>query len=97
MPQDTSKSFELWVRAAELGSVDACNSLANSYHHGRGVVRDEKKTTHYLQLATMGGHLIARYNLGWDEEDAGNMNRVVTHYMLAAGSGFDQAIEKIKD
>jgi len=97
LPQDTNKSFELWVRAAELGSVDACNSVANSYHHGRGVGKDKKKENHYRQLAANGGHPIARYNLGWVEEDAGNMNRAVKHYMLAAGGGFDQAMAKIKE
>eukprot|EP00571_Detonula_confervacea_P003628 CAMPEP_0172315722 /NCGR_PEP_ID=MMETSP1058-20130122/26073_1 /TAXON_ID=83371 /ORGANISM="Detonula confervacea, Strain CCMP 353" /LENGTH=311 /DNA_ID=CAMNT_0013029869 /DNA_START=102 /DNA_END=1037 /DNA_ORIENTATION=- len=96
LPQDTKKSFELWVRATELGSVEAYNSLSNSYLQGRGVERDVKKAKHYMQLAAMGGQPIARYNLGYLDERAGKMNRAVKHYVIAARIGFDKAMEEIQ-
>ncbi|KAL7540494.1 hypothetical protein ACHAXR_013442 [Thalassiosira sp. AJA248-18] len=95
LPQDTKKSFELWVRATELGSVDAANSLSLSYMHGRGVDRDFGKAKHYMQVAAMGGHPGARYNLGHFEEESGNMERALKHYMIAARSGLDQAMKKL--
>ena len=55
LPRDTTKARELYHRAGELGLAKAYFNIGNTYHHGRGVERDEKKTNHYYELAAMGG------------------------------------------
>lgn len=55
---------------------------------------DEGKARHYKQIAAMGGHPIARYNLGYDAEAAGNMDRA--NYMISARRGFTPSMENIK-
>ena len=39
----------------------------------------------------------ARYNLGLDEEDAGNMNRAIKHYMITARGGYKMSLKRIQE
>ena len=63
---------------------------------GNGVERDTKKKYYYWELAAMGGHAVARHNLGDKEARAGNMNRALKHIMIAAGFGYTRSLEHIK-
>ena len=96
LPQDHAKALELWHRAAELGNATSYYSIGVAYYDGNGVERDEKKAMHYWELAAMGGHVDARHNLGVFEGRAGNMDRALKHYMIAAGCGYTDSLEKIK-
>ena len=45
----------------------------------------------------MGGDVDARHNLGISEGlRAGNMDRALNHFMIAAGSGYSDSLENIK-
>ena len=44
----------------------------------------------------MGGHAVARHNLGVKEARVGNMNRALNHIMIAAGVGYTRSLEHIK-
>ena len=96
LPQDHAKALELWHQAAELGNASSYYSIGNSYLQGNGVERDEKKANHCYELAAMGGHVNSRYNLGVLEKRAGNMDRALKHYMIAAGFGHTGSLEIIK-
>ena len=96
VPQDHTKALELWHQAAKLGNAKSYYSIGNSYYRGNGVERDEKKAWHYYELAAMGGHATARYNLGALEVQAGNMDRVIKHHMIAAGCGYTVSLDLIK-
>ena len=96
LPQDHAKALELWHRAAELGEATAYNNIGNAYLNGTGVERDEKKAVHYWELAAMGGNVKARHNLGIFEWRAGNMERALKHFMIAAGFGYTRSLEKIR-
>ena len=39
---------------------------------GNGVARDTKKKYYYWELAAVGGHAVARHNIGVKEARAGN-------------------------
>ena len=43
------------------------------------------------------GNVDARNNLGNLEYRAGNMNRAVKHFMIAAGAGHDKSLKKIRE
>ena len=96
LPQDRAKALELWRRAAELGSAKSYCSIAGAYLNGDGVERDEKKAVHYMELAAMRGHLVARHNHGVFEWRAGNSDRALKHFMIAAGCGDNDSLENIK-
>ena len=95
-PQDYDKAFELFVRAGELGHAKAYCDVGCAYDSGEGVERDEKKANNYYKLAAIGGNEVARYNLGLNEEKAGNMNRALKHYMIAAEGGDDISLKRIQ-
>ena len=96
-PQDYDMAFELFVRAGDLGHAKAYNSIGCAYDNGHGIEKDEKKATHYYKLAAIGGDVYARHNLGIKEEDEGNMNRALKHYMIAAGGGLDNSLKEIQE
>jgi tetratricopeptide (TPR) repeat protein len=96
LPQDYNKAVELWLRAGELGCVEAYCNVGNAYYTGRGVESDAKKANHYWELAAMRGVVDARYNLGVNEERAGNYDRAVKHFMISAIAGDDDSLEKIR-
>ena len=93
---DYKKALELWHRAGELGYTRAYCNIGYAYDHGEGVKVDKKKAQHYYELAAMGGDERARYNLGRNEEKAGNEDRAIKHYMIAVRSGNSESLEAIK-
>jgi len=96
-PQDMDKALELFYRAGKLGYAEAYCNIGNAYYSGRGVERDEKKANHYYELSAMGGCEGARYNLGIMEENAGNTDRALKHYMIAVRDGDNDSLDRIKE
>ena len=98
LPQDHNKALELWHQAAKLGHTESYSSIGAAYHQGNGVEieRDEKKAEYYCELAAMGGDAISRHNLGVIGGRAGNLDRALKHFMIAAGCGHTNSLEKIK-
>jgi TPR repeat protein len=60
--KDTDKAFELFHRAAELGSSLAYNNLGTMYYNGEGVSKDEAKAKQYLEKAAIAGCAASRLN-----------------------------------
>ena len=95
LAQDLEKTMKLWNKAAELGSANAHFGLAKAYFEGNGVERDMKPAVHHIKLAAIGGHEKARYTLGMYEEVNGNIERAMKHLMIAARSGYDDALKEV--
>jgi len=96
LPQNMAKGLKLWHRAGELGFSRAYYNIGNAYSNGDGVERDTKKAIHYWELAAMGGHVMARHNLGCMEGRAGNTDKALKHFMIAIGGGFAASLGTIK-
>jgi len=96
-PQDHTKALQLWHRAGELGHAMAYSNIGYAYDHGRGVKVDETKANHYYELSAMMGNERARYNLGINEGQKGNIDRALKHLMIAVGGGFNLSLERIKE
>ena len=96
IPKDKKKVLELWNRAADLGLCNAHNSLAEAYYRGdHGVKEDVNKAAHHWMLAAIGGHELARHNVGALEKEKGRMDRAMKHFMMAARSGADNSLKQI--
>ena len=95
-PQDYDKALELFVRAGDLGHAKAHNNVGYAYDFGEGVEIDEKKANHYYKLAAIGGNVNSRCNLGNNEQRAGNMDKALKHYMIAAACGHNNSLKKIQ-
>jgi len=96
-PRDYTKALELYHRAVELGYSKAYNGIGYAYQYGQGVEVDIKKASHYFELAAMRGDVTARHNLGVNEENAGNIERTLRHYMIAVRGGYSNSLKKIKE
>eukprot|EP00956_Cyclotella_meneghiniana_P006912 scaffold9332_cov34-Cyclotella_meneghiniana.AAC.1 len=97
LPLDLSKVIELLQRASELESATGHYHLGLSYHNGVGVKHDKKKAVHHWQIAAMMGNMQARHNLGCAEEENGNFQRAMKHFMIAAKCGFEKSLDAVKD
>ena len=95
-PQDYSKALELYHRAVELGFTNVYCNIGYFYKTGKGVEIDTEKARHYYELAAMGGNILARHDLGLDEKKAGNIDRALKHFIIAARGGRKQAIDQVK-
>ena len=96
LQRNRTKALELWQQAGELGHADANFIIGNAYYNGRGVERDNTKADHYYELAAMRGNVSARFNLGNSEFRAGNWDRAVKHYMVAAENGHNNSVKNIR-
>ena len=56
---------------------------------------DLKKAKFHYEAAAMAGNDNARYNLGYDEYHAGNVERAVKHWKIAASSGHHKAMNNL--
>ena len=92
LPQDSTKAVELLRKARKFGY----NNLGHAYSNGDGVERDKKMARHYFELSAMEGIVMARYNLGVDEDNAGNYDRALKHYMIAVGGGYTDSVKEIQ-
>eukprot|EP00979_Chaetoceros_neogracilis_P003372 scaffold588_cov282-Chaetoceros_neogracile.AAC.11 len=95
--QDHAKALVLLHKSAKLGHNGAHNNISVYYHEGGIVEKDSRKVTYHGQLAAMAGHLKARYDLGCDEDNAGNMDRAYKHWMISANDGFFLSMKAVQE
>eukprot|EP00979_Chaetoceros_neogracilis_P001702 scaffold305_cov267-Chaetoceros_neogracile.AAC.19 len=95
--QDHAKALELYRKSAKLGYHIAHHNLSLSYLNGVIVEKDTRKATYYKQLGAMAGNVKARYNLGCDECNVGNMDRAYKHWMISANDGFDLSMKSVQE
>ena len=93
---DYNRAFQNFTKAAELGDIVAHYSLSVMYRKGGGVERDEKKEVYHLEEAAIGGHFLARYDLGCTEGENGRKERAMKHWIIAARLGHDDALGVVK-
>jgi len=96
LPLDHQRAKELYLKAGELGSAKGYYNLAISYSEGLGAEVDKKKAKHYYELAAMGGHVLARHNLGILEYQAGNVERAFKHWAIEARAGMKESLVPVK-
>jgi tetratricopeptide (TPR) repeat protein len=94
---DYKSAFEYLTKAVELGDIEAHHTLSIMYHFGEGVEKDEKKKVYHLEVAAIGGHDFARYNLGVIESTNGNHERAMKHWIIAANLGDDDSLDALKE
>ena len=48
-----------------------------------------------METAAVGGHDMARHNLGCHEGNNGNIERSVKHFIIAANQGYDKSMKAL--
>ena len=92
---DYKSAFEYYTKAAELGDASAHYNLSFMYRLGQGVEKDEKNEVYHLEVAAIGGHVLARKNLGCHEANNGRMERAVKHFTIAASMGDEESMKAL--
>jgi len=69
--------------------------MADAYAFGLVKV-DNEKAKDYYELGAMKGNPYARHNVGCMEEDAGNMERAIKHWMIALRDGYTDSLVAIQ-
>lgn len=97
LPQDSGRALELFRQALQLGYTDAHFSIGEYYFRGNEEVggKDTKKAKYHWEQAAMGGHASARHNLGVTERLAGNTERSIKHFKIAAETGYEISMNQI--
>jgi TPR repeat protein len=90
--QDQTKAMELFTRAADLGYKKAHNNLAGIFHEGGNL----KKAKFHFEAAAMAGNELARYNIGMDESNSGDMERAIKHWIIGASAGCYRSMQRLK-
>ncbi len=93
---DYEGAFENYVKATQLGDIDAHYNLSCMHRKGEGVERNEQKEVYHLEIAAIGGQPSARYNLGYYEGRNGRHERAMKHFIIASKLGHDAALNKLK-
>ena len=94
---DNRNAFKYLSKAAALGNAQAQYSLSIMYRSGMGVEMNEKKCLYHSEQAAIGGHPIARYNLGSKEKSNGKIDRAVKHWIIGATLGGDESVDAVKN
>ena len=95
--KDYFKAFEYYAKAAELGNIDSHFKLAVMYDLGLHVKMNGEKKKYHLVEAAIGGHPMARYNLGVFEWNKGDKERAVKHFVISATQGHDLSMKTLMD
>ena len=74
-----------------MGDVEAHYQLSCTYEMG-----DEVKRVYHLEKAAIGGHPLARHNLGYLDWENGRRERAIKHLIIAASLGYDESVVSLK-
>ncbi len=92
-----TSGIECWEKAAALGHMHSHYKLSVVYHNGQGAGKNLKKATYHVEQAAIGGHVLARHNLGaWELMENRNIDRAVKHFTIAAKLGLDLSLQTLK-
>ena len=66
------------------------------YRDGKGVEKGKKKEIYHAEEAAIGGHHMARHNLGCIEGNNGKFERARKHFTIAANLGYDKSLTALR-
>jgi TPR repeat protein len=97
LPKDDLKALDCFIRAVELGSPEACNDIAKSYHEGDGVAVNKERAALFHRVGVLRGDIVAHHNIGSTEYyDFGNHEIGIRHWKIAAEAGFELSLNSLK-
>lgn len=94
---DYKSAFKYWSMAADLGNNAEAHYQLSLMFAGHGVEQNETMFLHHSIAATIGGHHVARYNLGCYEKENHRMTRAVSNFLIGANLGCDDALSMLKE
>ena len=96
LDKDVMRAVELYERAAELGVKEAHYNLGVLYDEGIDVEKDTAKVIRHYEAAVVKGDVLSRNNLGCVENELGNHDLALQHFLIAAKLGSQHSLNDIK-
>jgi TPR repeat protein len=95
--KDDLKAIDCFIRAAELGSADACAHIGYGYNEGNGVSVDKERAAFFRRVGALRGSIGARHKIGCCEYESGNHEIGIRHWKIAAEAGYQDSLNRLKD
>ncbi|EJK54003.1 hypothetical protein THAOC_26451 [Thalassiosira oceanica] len=95
LQKDVPRAIELWTEAANYGDLTAQFVLGTMYLTGVGVDQDSDISILLWQHSAIDGHPASRFELGHYENDNGNHELAVQHWIISAKLGYEESLEMI--
>ena len=101
--KDYLRAKEWYEKSIENGNRWGMCNLANIYHNGYGVERNQEKAFRLFYLDALMGNDVDQYNTGlyyqygWLGHDSLNLEKAKHWYQLAASQGYEMAKKKLED
>ena len=96
-PPDDLKALDYYIRAAELGSAEACTCIGVSYDEGKGVAINMDRAAFFYRMGALRGHIVARNNIAYSEyNNLGNHEIGIRHWKIAAEAGCQHSLDALK-
>ena len=92
LQQDRTKATELYVKAANLGSIKAHFYLGGVYQEGG----DLNMAKFHWEVAAIAGHELARDNLGIMDYNSGKYEQAAKQWKIAASAGHHKAMYNLR-
>jgi len=97
-PKNDLKALDCYIRAAELGSPEACTTIGTSYREGCGVAANKERSALFERIGALGGDIVAHYNIGCTEyDDFCNHEIGIRHWKIAAEAGDQDSLNALRN
>jgi TPR repeat protein len=94
--KDDLRALDCWIRAVELGSPAACTGIGQHFYESR-VAADKERAALFERIGALRGDIIARYNIGCTEYNAGNHEIGIRHWKIAAEAGLQESLNALRN
>ena len=94
--QNIMKALELYSCAVQLGSIEAHNKIGILYSDGKHLPKDPKKSIYHFQQGAVKGCEYARYHIGLEEANMGNIDRAIKHWVIGASIGHKVSLDNVE-
>ena len=95
--KDINKAWKYLIKAMELGSIAAINTMGNCYLNGKNpecIINEAKALDYYLKASNY-SYSYAYNNLGLYYERKGNLDDAINYYKLSADLNNSWALNKV--
>ena len=96
-PKDELKALDCYIRAVELGSLEACAEIGTCYREGHGVSVDMERSALFERVGALRGFILSRHRTGVAEyNEYDNHEIAIRHWKIAAEAGFQPSLDALK-
>ena len=93
--KDELGKVDVWIRAAEIGSANACGCIGN-INDGDSLEDADDRESFFYRMGALRGDVVCRHIIGQVEYDKGNYELSIRHWKIAAEAGSQPSLDELK-